>query len=110
MNYEQLQSVAITAMDALGIVRERCITAEAKNEVYEKMLNEAQEAIESRDLIINKYEPKEIDQDFFTKLEEFKGFASDDERFEEIRRKKMEDIKKKQEEILRSRYNFSKRN
>lgn len=109
MDYEELQSIAVTAVDALTTVRDRCITAEAKNEVLEKLLGEAQQAIESRDLILNKYEPKEIDRNFVTKLEELQGFMNNDDRFEEIRRKKMEEMKKKQEEILRSKYNFTQR-
>ena len=108
-SYEDLQSIATTAVDTLSTIRDRCMSAEAKNEVLEKMLNEAQDAIESRDLIINKYEPREIDENFMTKLDELKGFMSDDPRFEEIRRKKYEDMKSKQEQILRNKYNFSKR-
>lgn len=109
ISYDELQSIATTAVDTLYQVRDRCMSAEAKNEVFENMLNEAQEAIESRDLIINKYEPKEINHDFMSKLEDLKGFMSDDPRFEELRRKKYDDMKRKQEEILRTRYNFSKR-
>lgn len=109
MNYDELQSIAVTAVDTLAIVKERCITAEAKTDVLEKLLNEAQEAIESRDLILNKYEGKELDPSYLKKFEELKAFVSNDDRFEEIRRKKMEDMKKKQEEILRQKYNFAPR-
>lgn len=84
-----MQSIATTAVDTLYQVRDRCMSAEAKNEAYEKLLNEAQDAIADRDVIINKYEPKDIDQNFMSKLDEFKGFVSDDPRFEEIRRKKI---------------------
>jgi len=99
----------LTVVDAFSQAKDRCVSAETKNEVYEKLLNEAQEAIESRDLIINKYEPREMNQDFMSKLEDVKGFFSDDPRFEEIRKKKYADMKRKEEEILRTRYNFSKR-
>jgi len=50
-----------------------------------------------------------MNQDFMSKLEDVKGFFSDDPRFEEIRKKKYADMKRKEEEILRTRYNFSKR-
>lgn len=109
MSYEELQSIALTVVNALGQAKDKYISAEAKVEVLENLLEEAQEAINSRDLILNKYEPKEIDQNFMLKLEELKGFLSDDVRFEEIRKKKMEEMKKKQEEILRAKYNFAPR-
>jgi pyruvate/2-oxoacid:ferredoxin oxidoreductase beta subunit len=109
MGYDELQSIAVTAVDTLSQVRDRCMSAEAKNVALEKKLDEAQLAIESRDLILNKYEPKEIDKTFMNTLEEIQAYMSDDTRFEEIRKKKMEDMIKKQEEILNAKYNFAPR-
>jgi hypothetical protein len=53
--------------------------------------------------------PKEIDKTFMNTLEEIQAYMSDDTRFEEIRKKKMEDMIKKQEEILNAKYNFAPR-
>ena len=106
IDYEELQSIAVTAVDVLAQVRDRALSAEAKNEVLEKLLNEAQEAIQSRDLALNKYEPKEIDMSFMDKFRELTG---DEERLEEIRRRKKEDMMRKQEEILRAKYKFTLR-
>lgn len=38
-----------------------------------------------------------------------KNFYSDDSRFKEIRRKKMDQIKRKQEEIINTKYKFAPR-
>lgn len=109
LSYEDLEAISITAIDSFSQTRDRCLSAESKIEVLEKLLNEAQEAINSRDLKLNNYEGKEFDPSYLKKFEELKSFISNDERFEEIRRKKMEDMKKKHEEILRQKYNFAPR-
>lgn len=109
IGYEDLQAIAVTAVDTLTKVKERCMAAEAKNEAYEKLLEEAQEAINSRDSALNRYEEKEVDPNILSKLEEVQQFLSNDIRYEEIKRKKIEDMARKQEEILRAKYNFSVR-
>lgn len=105
--YDEIQAIALTAVSSLRQVRDRCISAEVKNEIFKELLDEATLAIESRDLIINKYEPKEIDNSLITELDELQGFMTEDIRFKDIVQRKRGEMKRKENEVLRSNYNFT---
>ena len=109
ISYDDLQSIAVTAVETLAQVRERCLAAEAERNVMKKILDEAQQAINERDFKLNQYDGKQIDKNILNTLEETQGLLSDDIKYEEIRRKKMEEMERKSEEYLRNVYNFAPR-
>lgn len=108
MSVDEIKAIALTAVDSLISVRDRCISAEGKCDALEELLEESQKIIEEKDLIINK--SQDIDDNFIDKWNEASGFSSGDSRFLEIYDKKRQEIKNKQLDILRTKYNLSHKN
>ena len=111
--YEELEAIAVTSVDVAKTLKTKCLELEAeldaeKNSTRE-VLEMAQEAIDSRDLIINRYEPKEIDNTILSELDELKNFTIENPRYNEILKRKSEEMQKKKKEMLLSRYNFAVR-
>lgn len=103
---KEAMTIAIAAIEANEINRQQRMREKVRADVAEKYIEELMGAIEKQRNIITSLQPEnETYEEYKNKLDKF--IHSEDPRIKEIEQKQIEEMAKKQEDILRSKYNYT---
>lgn len=92
---DQLISLTKELADAIEEQDETIFELTGERDAYKEAYEETHDALK---IVVDKYEPKEIDQETLTKINNALNKPS---KFEELRARKIEEVKRKKLEILK---------
>ncbi len=107
LNNQQLTSLLNESLQTIEEQDEEIIQLTGERDAYKEGFEESQEDIKSLNSQLDKYEDRQIDDNTITRLNHVMNNRPD--RFNEIRLKKMEQVKQKTLEVINKRREFSRR-